>query len=72
MQEKGFDFIIKKGVGASLLSENRPTSLLYKMGTFAPGEEVEQWRADGHCEVLDLHEIFDVVNHFSVVHHHTF
>ena len=67
MKKKGLDFIIKKGVGASLLSQNRPTSVLYKMGTFAPGEEVEQWRADGHCEILDLHEIFHVVSHFSIV-----
>jgi len=63
----GIDFIIKKGVGSVLLSESRPTSILFKVGHFSPGEDVEQWRADGHCQKLDLHDIFDVVSHSTIV-----
>uniref|UniRef100_A0A7S2KDZ2 Uncharacterized protein n=1 Tax=Leptocylindrus danicus TaxID=163516 RepID=A0A7S2KDZ2_9STRA len=64
--DHGIDFIMKRGVGSALLSDRRPASMLYTEGHYLPGEHVEQWRADGHCDVLDLHEVFDNVSHATI------
>jgi len=63
LTEKGIDFISKKGS----LTKGQPTSILQTFGSYKVGETVEQWRAEGLCEALDLDEILPYVTPNTVV-----
>lgn len=50
------------GTGTSL-----PVSFLYTYGRFIPGEFVEQWRAEGHCEILPIQDILHAIPDYTVI-----
>lgn len=41
-------------------------SILHLQGKYVTGEQVEQWRAEGHCVALPLLEIIDVVPEYTL------
>ena len=62
----GVDFLTKRGPHADLLKGDRPSSILYTVGKYRPGETVEQWRAEGHCEKIMTGDIIDKVPQYTI------
>uniref|UniRef100_A0A7S1FZH3 Uncharacterized protein n=1 Tax=Corethron hystrix TaxID=216773 RepID=A0A7S1FZH3_9STRA len=55
----GIDFIMKQGTRAAHIS-TLPIAVCVTSGSYSPGEQVEQWRAEGRCSAIPLQEIIDV------------
>lgn len=43
-------------------------SILAETGRYITGETSQQWRGDGHCEMLPLKDVIDVVPDYTVAH----
>lgn len=63
----GLDFITKKGRASERFANKTPVSILHTVGQYVPGEIIQQWRADGVCEPLDLSEIIGKASDYTVV-----
>jgi hypothetical protein len=50
----------------ALATAGSPMAMLHSQGKYLPGEKAEQWRGEGHCAVLPLSEILDLIPHFTI------
>ena len=64
----GVDFVVKQGSFTATRIGSIPVSLLVQTGRYVYGETAEQWRAEGHCEVLPLTDIVDALPEYTVTH----
>jgi len=48
------------------MDPKRPVSFLHSIGQYKPGENFEQWRAEGICLPLALKEIMDIVPQYTI------
>jgi len=63
----GVGFVTKRAESASCpYANSNPVSFLYTVGKYKPGETVEQWRAEGSCEPMELGSILDRVPRYSI------
>jgi len=62
----GIDFITKKGFASENFAKKTPVSILHTVGQYTPGEIVQQWRAEGVCESLELSEIINKASDYTV------
>jgi hypothetical protein len=63
----GIDFCIKKGhPTVNALAHGKPISFLHTKGKLLPGEQAEQWRGEGHCEVIPISEVYHLIPHFTI------
>lgn len=68
ISDAGIDFVMKRtSPTARSIEAGLPVSILYSQGKYLPGESTEQWRGEGHCELLPLPEILDLVPSFTMV-----
>lgn len=64
---KGIDFCVKQGSCSSKsFSAGNAVSIMYSQGKYVPGEKAEQWRAEGHCEKLNLLDILEHIPHYTI------
>lgn len=64
--DDGIDFITKKGFASKNFASENPVSIMHTSGEYTPGEVVQQWRAEGVCEALDLSEIIQQASDYTV------
>jgi hypothetical protein len=59
---------LKRGsaTAEAIASGGTPLSVLHSQGKYLPGEQSEQWRGEGHCAVLPLSRVLDLVPHFTI------
>jgi hypothetical protein len=58
---------MKKGSGTcDALADGRPVSVLHLQGRYVPGETAEQWRGEGYCERLPLHDLLERLPHYTI------
>ena len=44
---------VKRGIGSDAML-GCPVSILYVEGKYMPGDSIEQWRAEGNVEEIDV------------------
>jgi hypothetical protein len=64
----GIDFVVKQGSAQHSFQTGRPVSILAQTGRYRAGETAQQWRGDGHCEMLPLEDVLDVLPDYTVAH----
>lgn len=68
VSDLGIDFVVKQGSAQHSFQTGRPVSILAQTGRYKAGETAQQWRGDGHCDILPLEDVLDVVPGFTVTH----
>jgi len=63
----GIDFVMKRGSKtAESLANEHPLAVMYSQGKYAAGECAEQWRGEGHCEIIPLIDILHCLPHYTM------
>jgi hypothetical protein len=59
---------MKRGTSTSeaIATSGLPLAVLHSQGKYLPGEQSEQWRGEGHCAVLPLSRVLDLIPHFTI------
>eukprot|EP00565_Helicotheca_tamesis_P000567 CAMPEP_0185729602 /NCGR_PEP_ID=MMETSP1171-20130828/6524_1 /TAXON_ID=374046 /ORGANISM="Helicotheca tamensis, Strain CCMP826" /LENGTH=225 /DNA_ID=CAMNT_0028398481 /DNA_START=233 /DNA_END=910 /DNA_ORIENTATION=- len=65
--EHGIDYVTRTHSSSTSSISELPSSILYTVGKYSPGESIEQWRGEGYSEPLDLGELLDCIPHYTIV-----
>jgi hypothetical protein len=58
---------MKRGTSTSeaIATSGLPLAVLHSQGKYLAGEQCEQWRGEGHCAVLPLSRVLDLIPQFT-------
>jgi hypothetical protein len=63
----GVDFVVKSGPSTtSIFDTTKPVAILHAHGKYVPGQQAEQWRADGKVSPIALDEVLHKVPHYTI------
>lgn len=67
VSDAGIDFCIKKGCESSKsFAAGNAVSVMYSQGRYVPGEQAEQWRAEGFAEKIPLEYVLEKIPHYTI------